>query len=151
GDQDLAVQGTRRQAQGGPERSGKGSLTEVIWVERQTENAPAEPNFPVAGRRSEGGGLRVFAGIIAAIAVFSALYLARGIFAPVAAALFTIAIAWQLQHRLQAHIPKLMALAVVIVAIAVVLVTFTTTVAWSLGRVGRWLVADIERYQQLYE
>ena len=123
----------------------------MIWVERQTENAPAEPNFPVAGRRSEDGGRGVFAGIIATIAVFSALYFARGIFAPVAAALFIIAIAWPLQHRLQAHMPKLAALAIVIVAIAVVLVAFTTTVAWSLGRVGRWLVTDIERYQQLYE
>jgi predicted PurR-regulated permease PerM len=89
--------------------------------------------------------------MIATIAVFTALYLARDVFAPVAAALFIIAITWPLQRRLQARIPQLLALTVVILAIAVVFVAFTTTVAWSLGRVGRWLVANTERFQQLYE
>jgi predicted PurR-regulated permease PerM len=120
-------------------------------VKRQPENLRLSRSSPVSDRRSEDEGTRIFAGIIATIAVFIALYLARDVFAPVAAALFIIAITWPLQRHLQARIPQLLALTVVILAIAVVFVAFTTTVAWSLGRVGRWLVANTERFQQLYE
>ena len=89
--------------------------------------------------------------MIATIAVFTALYLARDVFAPVAAALFIIAVTWPMQRYLQARMPQLLALTVVILIIAIAFVAFTTTVAWSLGRVGRWLVANTERFQQLYE
>jgi predicted PurR-regulated permease PerM len=120
-------------------------------VETPTGNLRLSQNSPVTNRKSEDGGIRIFAGLIATIAVFSALYLARDVFAPVAAALFIIAITWPMQRYLQARIPQLLALTVVILAIAVVFVAFTTTLAWSLGRVGRWLVANTERFQQLYE
>jgi AI-2 transport protein TqsA len=122
-----------------------------MGVKRQTENLRLSQNSPATNRRSEDGGIPVFAGLIAAIAVFTALYLARDVFAPVAAALFIIAITWPMQRHLQARMPQLLALTVVILVIAVAFVAFTTTVAWSLGRVGRWLVANTERFQQLYE
>jgi AI-2 transport protein TqsA len=120
-------------------------------VETPTGNLRLSQNSPVTNRRSEDGGIRIFAGLIATIAVFSALYLARDVFAPVAAALFIIAITWPMQRYLQARLPQLLALTVVILAIAIVFVAFTSTLAWSLGRVGRWLVANTDRFQQLYE
>src|SRR5580765_7079887 len=93
---------------------------------------------------------RAMVGLIATIAVFSALCFARSVFAPAAGALFIIAIVWPIQSRLQTHIPKLLALAIVVLAIVIVFTAFSTLVAWSFGRVGRWLAADAERFQQLY-
>ena len=96
------------------------------------------------------GWVRAVVGLIAIIAIFAALHFASAVFAPVACALFIIAIVWPMQSRLQAHLPKLLALAIVILAIVVVFVTFASLVAWSFGRVGRWLVTDAARLQLLY-
>jgi AI-2 transport protein TqsA len=96
------------------------------------------------------GWFRVVVGLIATIAILAALHFASGVFAPVACALFIIAIVWPMQSRLQAHLPKLLALAIVILAVVVVFVAFASLVAWSFGRVGRWLVTDAARLQLLY-
>jgi predicted PurR-regulated permease PerM len=89
--------------------------------------------------------------IVAAVAVFIAVYFGSSVLAPVAFALFIIAIVWPLQSRLQSHLPKLLALAIVVLVIVVVFVAFASLVAWSFSTVGRLLVADSARYQQLYE
>jgi AI-2 transport protein TqsA len=112
--------------------------------------AIAEPNGSVSGSRVGDAWFRAAVGLIATIAVLCALYFARSVFAPAAGALFIIAIVWPLQSRLQAHMPKLLALAIVVLVIVVVFTAFGTLIAWSFGRVGRWLVADTERFQQLY-
>ncbi len=44
------------------------------------------------------GPLALFAGILAAIAIAASLYLATSVFAPVACALFIIALAWPVQE-----------------------------------------------------
>ena len=88
--------------------------------------------------------------IVAAVAVFIAVYFGSSVLAPVAFALFIIAIVWPLQSRLQSHLPKLLALAIVVLLIVVVFVAFASLVAWSFSRVGRWLVADSARHQELY-
>ena len=110
----------------------------------------AEPTGSASGSMAGDAWFRAMVGLIATIAVFSALYFARSVFAPAAGALFVIAIVWPIQSRLQAHMPKLLALAVVVLAIVVAFTGFATLVAWSFGRVGRWLVADAARFQQLY-
>ena len=61
-----------------------------------------------------------------------------------------MALAWPLQRRLQMHLPKLMALGLVMLAIVVVFVAFGWLLAWGMGRVGRWLVTDAGRLQELY-
>lgn len=94
--------------------------------------------------------LRGAVGLIATISVFCVLYSARSVFGPAAAALFIIAIVWPLQSRMQVRMPRLCALAIVILAIAVAFTVFASLVVWSFGRVGRSLVADTERLQQLY-
>ena len=88
--------------------------------------------------------------IVAAVAILAVVYFASSVLAPVAFALFIIAIVWPVQSRLQSHLPKLLALAIVVLLIVVVFVAFASFVAWGFSRVGRWVVADSARYQDLY-
>ncbi|WP_425482733.1 AI-2E family transporter [Chelativorans xinjiangense] len=90
-------------------------------------------------------------GIICAILLLAALYFADAIIAPVACALFIIAIAWPLQDRLQTRLPQLLALAIVVTLIVLVFIVFASVVAWGFGRIGRSLIAETPRLQGLYE
>lgn len=92
-----------------------------------------------------------FLGILAAIGIFSALSLATSIFAPVACALFIIAIVWPMQSRLQSSLPQLLALAIVVCATVVVFLLFASVVGWAFGRIGRSLITDAPRFQLLYD
>jgi AI-2 transport protein TqsA len=96
-------------------------------------------------------GTKVALAIVAAVAVSFAAYQASSVFAPLVLALFIIAIAWPLQQRLQAHMPKLIALAFTLIAIIVVGVVFASLVAWGFGRVGRAVMNDVPRYQAFYD
>jgi predicted PurR-regulated permease PerM len=87
---------------------------------------------------------------VALVAVIAAVYFARVVIAPVACALFIIAIVWPIQRRLQSYLPKLAALAIVVAIIAVTFLIFGSLVAWGFGRIGRWLAADVARFQLLY-
>jgi AI-2 transport protein TqsA len=89
--------------------------------------------------------------IIAAVLLAAAAAQASIVFAPLALAIFIIAIVWPLQHWLQGRMPKLLALAITIVITVTVCLTFASLVAWGFGRVGRSLVADAPRYQALYD
>ncbi|HVY41560.1 MAG TPA: AI-2E family transporter [Hyphomicrobiaceae bacterium] len=93
---------------------------------------------------------RALLGLIAAITAFAAVSSASSVFAPVACALFIIALVWPMQRCLQAYVPKLLALAIVMIVTAVVFVIFASLIAWSFGRVGRWLVTDAAQLQALY-
>lgn len=93
----------------------------------------------------------VLLGMIAVIAVFTALHLSAVIFAPVACALFIIAIVWPMQRTLQSHLPQLLALALVVGVIVVVFVLFASVVAWGFGRIARSLISDAPRFQMLYD
>ena len=95
--------------------------------------------------------MNIAAGIIAVILLAAAVRQASVVFAPLALALFIIAIVWPLQKRLQAKIPKLLALAATIVVTIAVCLAFASLAAWGFGRVGRSLTADAARYQALYE
>jgi AI-2 transport protein TqsA len=94
--------------------------------------------------------MNIAVGIIAAVLLAGALRQASTVFAPLALALFIIAIVWPLQSRLQAKIPKLLALAVTLVITIVVCLAFASLAAWGFGRVGRSLSADASRYTALY-
>ena len=89
-------------------------------------------------------------GIIAVVLLAAAVRQASAVFAPLALALFIIAIVWPLQSRLQAKMPRLLALALTIVVTIVVCLAFASLAAWGFGRVGRSLMADTVRYQALY-
>jgi predicted PurR-regulated permease PerM len=89
-------------------------------------------------------------GIIAAVLVGAAAQQASAVFAPLALALFIMAIVWPLQQRLQSRIPKLLALAITMLVTVAVCLAVASLAIWGFGRVGRSLVADMARYQALY-
>lgn len=90
-------------------------------------------------------------GLIATILVFAALDLTSTIFAPVACAFFIIALAWPIQAALQARMPQLLALAIVVSVITAVFLVFGSVVAWGFSRIARYLIADAARFQAIYE
>jgi predicted PurR-regulated permease PerM len=81
----------------------------------------------------------------------AALAQASQVFAPLAAAIFIIAVVWPVQRRLQWWMPQLAALAITIVVTVTVCFALASLAAWGFGRVGHSLVADLARYQALYE
>jgi AI-2 transport protein TqsA len=94
--------------------------------------------------------LNVSVGIIAAVMISVAAYQASEVFAPLALALFIIALVWPLQSWLQARIPALLALAITMSVTVAVCMAFASLVVWGFGRVGVSLLADSARYQALY-
>ncbi|MCC8954114.1 AI-2E family transporter [Bradyrhizobium sp. Pear77] len=97
-----------------------------------------------------GAGLKISTGIIAAVLVIAAVAQARNVLAPLAAALFIIAIVWPVQERIQLWLPKLLALAVTVIVTVATCVAFASLAAWGFGRVGRYLIVDADRYQAFY-
>ena len=95
-------------------------------------------------------GLQIATGIIAAVLAVAALGQASKVFAPLAAAIFIIAVVWPVQKQLQSWMPKLVALAITVIATVAVCLGFASLAAWGFGRVGRSLVAELPRYQALY-
>lgn len=89
--------------------------------------------------------------LIATILAVAALSVASSVFAPVAFALFIIALIWPLQHALQKIFPRFIALAVSVVVIAVAFIAFGSLIVWAFGRVGRWIVSDAGRFQAFYD
>ncbi len=96
-------------------------------------------------------GIRTALIVLAVIAVVAATWIAAAVFAPVAFALFVIAIVWPLQSRLQSRLPKLLALAIVVLITVVVCLAFASLIVWGFWRVGRWIVNDAARFQLLYD
>ena len=90
-------------------------------------------------------------GICTAILVFIAFYYARAVLAPVVFALFAIALVWPLQAYLQARIPKLVAAGITVVLVIIVVTILATLIGWGFGRAARWLLADLARFQAMYQ
>jgi len=88
--------------------------------------------------------------VLAVIATTVALFLSGAVFAPVACALFIIAMVWPLQRGMQAVMPQMLALAIVFLVIAVTMILFASVMTWSFSRIGRSLIADSGRFQALY-
>jgi AI-2 transport protein TqsA len=96
-------------------------------------------------------GMRSMLAICTAILVFAAMQAAAGLLAPIACAIFAVAVAWPLQRALQARIPKLIALAVTILVAVVIVITLGSMIVWGVSRVGYWLVGNAARFQSLYQ
>jgi predicted PurR-regulated permease PerM len=89
--------------------------------------------------------------ICATILLTAALYFASSVFAPLAFALFILAIVWPLQERLERILPKGLALFVTLTVTVVVVVIFASMIAWSLSAVGDWLLNNVQRFQAIYK
>ena len=92
----------------------------------------------------------VMLGLSTAVLVVGALSVAQSVFAPLAYALFVIAIAWPLQKWLQAGMRRLLALALTVAATTPRRDRFTLLVAWGLGRVGHFIISGAAHLRTLY-
>jgi predicted PurR-regulated permease PerM len=88
--------------------------------------------------------------LIATLLLLAMLSMASSIFAPVAFALFIIALVWPTQCRLQAMLPRHLALIISFLLVVLAIVALGWLIAWAFGHVGRWFIADAARFQQLY-
>jgi predicted PurR-regulated permease PerM len=95
-------------------------------------------------------GFKFIGGLAALVVIAAAVAQASTVFAPLALALFVIAIVWPLQQRLQSRMPRLLALAITIIVTVVACLAFASLAVWGFSRVGRSLVTDSARYQALY-
>lgn len=94
--------------------------------------------------------LRTMAGICTAIAVATALSLAQSVLAPVAFALFLIALAWPLQRGLEPLLGGAVAMIATLLVTLTVVGVMVFLAAWGFGRVGAWVVANGAMLQDLY-
>jgi len=94
---------------------------------------------------------KISTGIAATVLLLVAVYYGSEVLAPLTLALFIIAIVWPLQQRLQSLFPAFVALAVTIFVTAMVCLAFASMAALAFSRVGRSLIADVSRYQALYD
>src|SRR5262249_47720719 len=90
-------------------------------------------------------------GIIAAVSVIAAAALASTGFAPLALALFIIALVSPMQSRLQARMPNLAALAITLLMPITVALAFASLAVSGFGRGGPSLVTNATRYQALFD
>ena len=97
-----------------------------------------------------GRGTLILLGLIAAILIGAALFLARSIIAPVAFALFFIALVWPLHKALAARLPQLLALFISLAVSLVVILALTSMTVWGFSRAAQWLIANANRFQTLY-
>jgi predicted PurR-regulated permease PerM len=95
-------------------------------------------------------GALIMLGLCTAVLVLAGLYFARAILAPVAFSLFVVAVVWPLQRRLEAWMPRLVALVVTLVVTLLVVSVLGYLVVWAFGTVGRWLIDNALRFQALY-
>ena len=86
--------------------------------------------------------IRTLLGLCTAVLIFAALHSARSILAPVVFSLFIIAIVWPLQSRLQARVPKLLALAITVLATLAVITLLASLLVWGFNM--SWLIRAVQ-------
>ncbi|TCI00601.1 AI-2E family transporter [Roseococcus sp. SYP-B2431] len=89
-------------------------------------------------------------GLCAAILLAAALHLAQSIFAPVAFAVFLMALVWPVQRRLARFVPAGLAMLAAMLAALVTVVTLALLIAWAFGSVGSWVIGNSAQIQLLY-
>jgi predicted PurR-regulated permease PerM len=90
-------------------------------------------------------------GICSAILIILFLREGRPVFAPFAFAILVITIVWPLQRRLEAKLPKVVALAFSTLVTFLIVTGFVSIIAWGFSRVGRYIVSDASHFQILYD
>ena len=96
------------------------------------------------------GPIRASLVVCAVILACAALYVASAVFAPLAFALFILAIVWPLQAALEERLPKGLTLFVTLAVTIVVVLIFASMITWALSAVGDWLLNNVQRFQALY-
>jgi predicted PurR-regulated permease PerM len=93
---------------------------------------------------------RILLGICTVVLAGGAIFLARPVIAPVAFALFVMALVWPLQDRLQRRLPGLAAMAITLAVTILAIFVVGYATVWGLSQTGRWLVTNAGRFQALY-
>jgi AI-2 transport protein TqsA len=93
---------------------------------------------------------RAMLAICTTILVAAALYFTRSIFAPLAFAIFMVAIVWPLQRALQAKLPQVVALLLTLALTVAVVVAVSSMVTWALSVERQWLADHAARFQTVY-
>src|SRR5262245_54906884 len=110
------------------------------------------------GRRDAGMALKRLTGdptlrwaaiISATVLTLAGLWAASAVMAPVAFALFIIALVWPLQRRLQALVPQVIAV-LISTAVAVLAIGAGGLVIWGFGGITQWVIGNASRLQGLY-
>lgn len=118
---------------------------------RRYAPAAAGPQQPIGARVPSDRTSRLLLAVIATVLLAAALEAARGIAAPVAFALFVIALVWPLQQRLAGlGLPAAAALAAALAAAIAVAGAVGWLGVWGFGRAAHWLVVNSARFQALY-
>lgn len=96
------------------------------------------------------GAIRTMLALCTAVLVLGAVFFAQGVLAPVAFALFVIALVWPFQRALERVLPRLLALLVTLALTVLVVGGLSSLVLWGFSRVGQWLVRNAAQLQALY-
>jgi predicted PurR-regulated permease PerM len=79
-----------------------------------------------------------------------ALSLTEAVLAPIAFALFTIALAWPVQRAVQARAGAAVGMMVAMLASLVVVLALALATGWAFSRVGQWIAANASQLQTLW-
>lgn len=93
---------------------------------------------------------RVVTAIFTVVLVTAALYFGRLVLEPVAFVLFTMALVEPFQKWAEARMGKGLALILTLFLTLLVLFLLLGAIVWSIGDVGHWAVANVDRFQSLY-
>jgi predicted PurR-regulated permease PerM len=102
------------------------------------------------GKITASGAVRASLVICALVLLSVALYWASSVFAPLAFALFILALVWPLQQRLEILMPQGLALFLTLAVTVLAMVALASMIAWSLSAIGDWLLNNVARFQTLY-
>lgn len=94
--------------------------------------------------------MRGLVGLAAAVVVCAALYLAGTLIAPVAFALFVIAVVYPLLARLERMLPKMVAVLLTLAITLAVVGGVSSVVVWGFSHVAAWVFQNTARFQALY-
>jgi len=89
-------------------------------------------------------------GLGASVLLAAALYFAQSIAAPVAFAVFALALLWPLHRRLAGFLPAPLAMLITLAVALVTLLGMALLIAWAFGGVAQWVVANGAQLQVLY-
>jgi predicted PurR-regulated permease PerM len=95
-------------------------------------------------------GIRGMLALCTAILAAAALYLARSISVPLAFSIFAMTVVWPFQRKLQARMPRLLALLFTLLLTLLVLGLLALAIAWGSSQVGQWLFRNLDRFQFIY-
>ena len=94
--------------------------------------------------------MRGLVGLAAAVVVFAALYVTDALLAPVAFALLVIAVVHPLLMRLEAKLPKMLAVLGTLLITLAVVGAVSSVVVWGFSHVATWVFQNASRFQRLY-